>query len=75
MDEDIQRYENKITFLDEMSNNFVSRLNSREKSISHSGFEEEVLNLKEKIRKEVLRTRKSIDILVPELWETVKLKI
>jgi len=33
------------------------------------------LELRKKIRKEVLRTRKSIDILVPELWETVKLKI
>ncbi len=33
------------------------------------------LKLREKIRKEVLRTRKNIDILVPELWETVKLKI
>lgn len=33
------------------------------------------LELREKIKKEVLRTRKSIDILVPELWDTVKIKI
>ncbi len=51
MEEDIQRYESKINFLENMSNNFVSKLNSRSKSMSHSGFEEEILNSKEKIRK------------------------
>src|SRR3989344_1563467 len=51
MEEDIQRYESKINFLDSMSNNFFSRLNSRSKSMSHSEFEEDVINLKEKIRK------------------------
>jgi len=33
------------------------------------------LELREKIKREVFKTRRSIDILVPELWDTIKIKI
>ncbi len=51
MEEDIQRYESKIDFLDRMSNNFSSKLNSKLNEIKISDFEEDTAKIKEKIRK------------------------
>lgn len=48
---------------------------SRWAKISLTHWTESRLELKEKIKKEVLRTRKSIDILVPDLWDIIKIKI
>lgn len=48
---------------------------SRWATVSLTHWTNSRLELSEKIRKEIFKTRKSIDILVPELWDTVKIKI
>lgn len=43
--------------------------------VSLTHWTESRLVLSEKIRKEIFKTRKSIDILVPNLWDTIEIKI